>query len=83
MTVIIGVVIGASFLDEVSTRLAEIKSVSEVYKVTGEYDVFLKALLKDREDLNQITRTILAIPNIKKTYTMTVLDSVKDTKDVI
>ena len=45
---------------------------------TGEYDAIVVAKFRNREELNNFVKKILSMPHIKRTYTMVVLNVVKE-----
>jgi len=51
--------------NEVTNRLSEITGVSYILKISGSYDLSLSALVKDCNDIIEINKQILKIPNIK------------------
>lgn len=58
-------------VNETAQRLLEIEGVSEVYSVTGEYDLVALLRLSQYEDLSDVvTNHMVKIPSIKKTYTL-------------
>jgi len=78
LSAIIGVVVEGGSLPEVEKKLSKEPNVSAVYDVTGEYDAILIAKFKDRQSLNDLVKKIHKIPNVKRTYTMVVLNVVKE-----
>ncbi len=58
-------------INEVAEQLAEVEEVSEVYSVSGNYDLVVIVRVKSNDDLaNFITKKILNIDSILKTETM-------------
>ena len=58
-------------VNETAQRLLEIEGVSEVYSVTGEYDLVALLRLQRYEDLSGVVTThMLQIPSIVKTHTL-------------
>ncbi len=56
--------------------------MTAVYDVTGEYDALMVAKFKDREGLNGLVKRVLAMNEVKRTYTMVVLNVVKETHKI-
>ena len=54
-----------------------------VYDVTGEWDSMVLARFKDREELNDFIKEILALPYVERTGTQLVLNTVKEEKRVL
>lgn len=60
-----------SKINEVAERLAEISGISEVYSVSGTYDLVVICRVATNEDLsNLVTKNLLSIEAILKTETM-------------
>lgn len=78
LTAILGIVVGGGHLPEVEKKIAKEKCISAVYDVTGEYDAVVVAKFQDRSDLNALVKKLLAIPHVERTYTMVVLNVVKE-----
>lgn len=60
-----------SKINEVAERLADMEGISEVYSVSGNYDLVAMVRVPTNDDLaNLITKRLLGIPFIVKTETM-------------
>jgi len=58
-------------INEVAEKLQEINGVSEVYSVSGKYDLVAIIRVKNNDDLaDLVTKKMLAIDGIAKTETM-------------
>jgi DNA-binding Lrp family transcriptional regulator len=58
-------------INEVAEKLQEIAGISEVYSVSGKYDLVAIIRVKTNDDLaNLVTRKMLTIAGIAKTETM-------------
>ena len=57
MTVVVGIRIEKGRLLEIQGKIAKDPRVVSVYDVTGDYDSMVVALARDREDLNNFTKT--------------------------
>jgi len=73
-----GVVIEGGHMQEIEKKIAAEPNVSAVYDVTGEYDAILVAKFEDRAALNEFIEKVLAMEHVKKTYTMVVLNVLKE-----
>lgn len=82
LTAIIGISAEGRYLIELEEILAREPNVTAVYDVTGEFDVIVVAKFKTREDLNSFVKRIIGMEHVKKTYTMLVLNVVKETHAV-
>lgn len=76
---VIGITAEGGYLIEIEEHLAEEPNVTAVYDVTGEFDVITVAKFKDRQSLNAFVKRIASLDHVKKTYTMLVLNVVKET----
>jgi DNA-binding Lrp family transcriptional regulator len=58
-------------INEVAEQLAEMEGVSEVYSVSGNYDLVAIIRVKSNDDLaNLVTKKLLSIDSILKSETM-------------
>ena len=76
---VIGITAEGGKIVEVENMLAKLPNVTAVYDVTGEFDVITVAKFKDRESLNKFVKDIGKLEHVVKTYTMLVLNVVKET----
>ena len=82
LTAIIGLKVEGGHLPEIEEKIAKKSNVSAVYDVTGEYDAIIVAKFRDRNSLNKFIKGILAMSNVKRTYTMLVLNVMKEAHGV-
>ena len=55
----------------VADQAVQSEQVSEVYSVSGQYDLLVKCYLDDERDVGQfVTERIQTIPGIKDTFTL-------------
>ncbi|MDK2795083.1 MAG: hypothetical protein PWQ22_741 [Archaeoglobaceae archaeon] len=78
ITAIIGVSAEGGQLVEIEKEIAKEKNVTAVYDVTGEYDILIVAKFENRDKLNEFVKRLLGMKSVKKTYTMLVLNVVKE-----
>ncbi len=76
---VIGIAAEGGHVVEVENLLAAEPNVTAVYDVTGEFDVIAVAKFRDRDSLNEFVKRIASLEHVKKTYTMVVLNVVKET----
>ncbi|KAF5071512.1 Regulatory protein AsnC [anaerobic digester metagenome] len=63
----------------VKEELSRLKEVSEVYSVSGEYDILIKVWVKSIEDLNQLINSkIRSIDGVEDLTEMIVMERVKE-----
>jgi len=82
LTAIIGLQVDGGHLPDIEKDIAKEGNVSAVYDVTGEYDAIVVAKFRNRDSLNKFVKGILSTPNVKRTYTMVVLNVMKETHGV-
>lgn len=78
MTAIIGLKVGGGKLSQIEEKISKEPNVSAVYDVTGEYDALVVAKFQDRAGLNGLVKRLLAMPEVDRTYTMVVLNVIKE-----
>lgn len=63
----------------VKEELSRLKKVSEVYSVSGEYDILIKVWVKSIDDLNQLINSkIRSIDGVEDLTEMIVMERVKE-----
>jgi len=78
LTVITEITVSKGKLLEMEKEVAKIPNVCAVYDTTGLTDAMIVAKFKNREDLSNFTKTLLAMPFIERTNTHVVLTTVKE-----
>ena len=61
--------------DVAARKIAKLQGICEVYRTTGEYDVFAIAVCKQVEDLNTLINAIGSMPEVQRTNTKIVLET--------
>ncbi len=79
---VIGITAEGSHLIEIEKLLAKEPNVTAVYDVTGQFDIITVARFKDRQSLSDFVKRIAGLEYVKKTYTMLVLNVVKETHSI-
>ncbi len=74
----IGIRISKGKLLEVEERLSRDPRVYALYDVTGEFDALLIGRFRGRRDLDQFIKHALQDPNVERTNTQVVLNTVKE-----
>jgi Lrp/AsnC family transcriptional regulator for asnA, asnC and gidA len=65
--------------ESVKEELSKLKDVSEVYSVSGEYDILIKVWVRDIEELNQLMNTkIRSVDGVEDLTEMIVMERVKE-----
>ncbi|HUR67698.1 MAG TPA: Lrp/AsnC family transcriptional regulator [Candidatus Thermoplasmatota archaeon] len=83
LVVIVGVKITHGKLLEAQKRIAKAPRVFGVYDVTGDWDSIILARFRNREELNDFVKELLALPYVERTGTQLVLNTVKEDKRVL
>ena len=78
MTVMAGLRIQKGSMMEVQRKIAADKRVFAVYDVTGDWDSMILARVKNRSDLDDLTKTVFTLPGITRSFTHVVLNTVKE-----
>jgi len=82
LTAIIALKVEGGHLPEIEEIIAKKPNVSAVYDVTGDYDAIVVAKFRDRSGLNKFVKGILAMPYVRRTYTMIVLNVMKESHGI-
>ena len=78
MTVMAGLRIFKGKMIDVQQKIAADPRVFAVYDVTGDWDSIVLARVQDREDLDNLTKTVFTLEGVERSYTHVVLNTVKE-----
>ena len=78
LTVVTEITVSKGRLVEMEKEIAKIPNVCSVYDVTGLTDAIIVAKFRNREELGQFTKRLLALPFLERTNTHVVLTTVKE-----
>jgi len=78
LTAITELTVSKGKLLDMEKEVAKIPNVCAVYDITGLTDALVVAKFRDREELSNFTKTILAMPFIERSNTHIVLTTVKE-----
>ena len=78
MTVMAGLCIEKGMMMEVQRNISADSRVFSVYDVTGDWDSMVLARVKNRKDLDDLTKTVFTMNGITRSYTHVVLNTVKE-----
>ena len=78
LTAIIEIYTKKGKMVEIEQDISTLENVCAVYDVTGESDSVIVAKFKNREDLSKFVKELSSRPNIDKTVTNVVLNTVKE-----
>ena len=75
----IGIKVETSKVDEIAEKVAEFPQVLDLFLVTGEVDMLLKAVFRDYSSFREfVTNTLPSIDGIKETNTFMVVTAYKE-----
>jgi len=78
LTVVTEITVSKGKLVEMERAIGKIPNVCAVYDVTGDIDAIAVAKFKNRGELSEFTKGLLAMPFIERTNTHVVLTTVKE-----
>ena len=78
MTIMAGLRIAKGRMIDVQQKIAADPRVFAVYDVTGDWDSMVLARVKDREDLDNLTKTVFTLDGVARSFTHVVLNTVKE-----
>ena len=78
MTVMAGLCIEKGKILDVQRHISADDRVCCVYDVTGDWDSMVLARVKDRQDLDNLTKTVFTVEGVSRSYTHVVLNIVKE-----
>jgi len=78
ITAMVGVDIGGETTPKITNKLANIKEVSDLYVITGEFDLLLRVICENISRLDEILEKIRSYDFVEGTRTFVVLRKVKE-----
>ncbi|HJM55656.1 MAG TPA: Lrp/AsnC family transcriptional regulator [Poseidonia sp.] len=78
MTIMAGLRIVKGRMIDVQQKIAADPRVFAVYDVTGDWDSMVLARVKDRNDLDNLTKTVFTLDGVARSFTHVVLNTVKE-----
>jgi len=78
LTAVIEITVSKGKLFEMAKEVAKVPKVCCVYNVTGLPDAMVIAKFKNREELSNFTKYLLALPYVERTNTHVVLTTLKE-----
>jgi DNA-binding Lrp family transcriptional regulator len=75
VTAVIQLKVEGSALPEITDRLTDLKQMSSVYEVTGDYDIIAIGKFKDTDGMNQQIKQLLTDVDIRESNTSVVLNA--------
>ena len=83
LTVVTEVTVSKGMIFEAGHEIVKLRQAYVVYNVTGDSDVIVIAKLRNREELSNFTKNILKIPNVERTKTHLVLNTLKEDFNIL
>lgn len=83
LPVIIDIRVSKGRLREVEEAIAKYPNVIAVYDITGDYDVSVIALFRDRFELDRFIKEVQRLKYVERTYTKMILNIIKEDKNSI
>jgi len=78
MTIMAGLRIVKGRMIDVQQKIAADPRVFAVYDVTGDWDSIVLARVRDRADLDNLTKTVFTLDGVARSFTHVVLNTVKE-----
>ena len=78
MTIMAGLRIVKGKMIEVQQKISADPRVFAVYDVTGDWDSMVLARVRDRADLDDLTKTVFTLDGVARSFTHVVLNTVKE-----
>jgi|TARA_B100000003_G_scaffold88244_1_gene79196 DNA-binding Lrp family transcriptional regulator len=78
MTIMAGLRIAKGKMIDVQQKIAADPRVFSVYDVTGDWDSMVLARVRDRADLDNLTKTVFTLEGVTRSFTHVVLNTVKE-----
>jgi DNA-binding Lrp family transcriptional regulator len=75
VTAIIQLKVEGSALPEITDRLTDLKQMTSVYEVTGDYDIIAVGKFRDTDGMNRQIKRLLTDADIRESNTSVVLDA--------
>ena len=78
MTIMAGLRSSKGKMIDVQQKIAADPRVFSVYDVTGDWDSIVMARVRDRADLDDLTKTVFTLEGVTRSFTHVVLNTVKE-----
>ncbi|WP_297509604.1 Lrp/AsnC family transcriptional regulator [Thermococcus sp.] len=78
LTALIGIKAKGRKITEIEGRIAEKNNAMMVYDITGEFDIFVIAKFRNREEMNRFVKWLLSLDGVEKTNTSVAMEVVKE-----
>ena len=78
LTAVTEIIVSGGMMMEVGQRIAAFPEIISVYNVTGDSDIMVVAKFRTRQKLSDFTKNITKMPNVVRTETHVVLNTIKE-----
>jgi DNA-binding Lrp family transcriptional regulator len=78
LTTITEIVVSGGKMLDVGEEIAKMGQTCGVYNITGDSDIMVVGKFKTRKELSDFTKKMLTIPNVERTKTHLVLNTLKE-----
>jgi len=83
LTVVTEVTISSGMVFEAGIEITMMRQSCAIYNVTGDSDVMVIAKFRNRDELSNFTKALLKIPNVERTKTHLVLNTLKEDFNIL
>ena len=83
LTVVTEVTISNGMVFEAGIEITKMRQSCAIYNITGDSDVMVIAKFRNREELSNFTKGLLKIPNVERTKTHLVLNTLKEDFNIL
>jgi DNA-binding Lrp family transcriptional regulator len=83
ITAVTEVIISEGKMINVGEEISKLRPACGVYNITGDSDIMIIAKFRTRKDLSDFTKNLLTLPNVVRTKTHFVLNTMKEDFGVI
>jgi DNA-binding Lrp family transcriptional regulator len=83
LTVVTEITISSGMVFEAGLEITNMRESCAIYNVTGDSDVMVIAKFRNRDELSNFTKALLKIPNVERTKTHLVLNTLKEDFNIL
>jgi DNA-binding Lrp family transcriptional regulator len=83
LTVVTEVTISNGMVFEAGIEITKMRQSCAIYNITGDSDVMVIAKFRNRDELSNFTKGLLKIPNVERTKTHLVLNTIKEDFNIL
>ncbi|MBN2335414.1 Lrp/AsnC family transcriptional regulator [Candidatus Bathyarchaeota archaeon] len=83
LTAVTEIIVSAGMMMEVGEKITRFPETMGVYNVTGDSDIMVVAKFKGRQQLSDFTKNVTKMPNVVRTKTHVVLNTLKEELNIL